>query len=297
MSDKCKEFLFAVAFLIYRLPLFSYLRLPHIRPAGSYLRFSPLPAFRTYHLLIPTCSFSLFPFSACTIRRSLHALSAFSHFRTYNPPIPTCAFILFPFPHVQSADPYMRFQPFPIFRMYNPPIPTCAFGFLPFSACTARQSLPALSTSPCLPHVHPADSYLCFRPHPVFRTYTPPIPTCVSDHAASFARTPRQSLPALSVSYRFPHVRLADPYLRFRFPPIFRMYGLLIPTCAFDFLPFPHVRLADPYLRFRFPPIFRMYRSPVPTCAFDRFSAFRMYCQSIPTCAFGLSTLSACTTR
>ena len=273
-------------------------RLPHVRLTDSYMRFRLLPAFRTYCPSIPTCSFDRFP-----------------AFRTYCPSIPTCAFGLstlsartarqslpalsdFPlFPHVQLADPYLRFQPFPIFRMYNPPIPTCAFGFLPFSACTARQSLPALSTSPCLPHVHPADSYLCFRPHPVFRTYTPPIPTCVSDHAASFARTPRQSLPALSVSYRFPHVRLADPYLRFRFPPIFRMYGLLIPTCAFDFLPFPHVRLADPYLRFRFPPIFRMYRSPVPTCAFDRFSAFRMYCQSIPTCAFGLSTLSACTTR
>ena len=277
--------------------VFAPSRFPHVQLPDPYMRFQPLPIFRMYRSPVPTCAFSLFPLSACTIRRSLHALSAFSHFRTYNPPIPTCAFSLFPFPHVQSADPYMRFQPFPIFRMYNPPIPTCAFGFLPFSACTARQSLPALSTSPCLPHVHPADSYLCFRPHPVFRTYTPPIPTCVSDHAASFARTPRQSLPALSVSYRFPHVRLADPYLRFRFPPIFRMYGLLIPTCAFDFLPFPHVRLADPYLRFRFPPIFRMYRSPVPTCAFDRFSAFRMYCQSIPTCAFGLSTLSACTTR
>ncbi len=242
--------------------VFAPSRFPHVQLPDPYMRFQPLPIFRMYRSPVPTCAFSLFPLSACTIRRSLHALSAFSHFRTY-----------------------------------NPPIPTCAFGFLPFSACTARQSLPALSTSPCLPHVHPADSYLCFRPHPVFRTYTPPIPTCVSDHAASFARTPRQSLPALSVSYRFPHVRLADPYLRFRFPPIFRMYGLLIPTCAFDFLPFPHVRLADPYLRFRFPPIFRMYRSPVPTCAFDRFSAFRMYCQSIPTCAFGLSTLSACTTR
>lgn len=121
MSDKCKEFLFAVAFLIYRLPLFSYLRLPHIRPAGSYLRFSPLPAFRTYHLLIPTCSFSLFPFSACTDRRFLHAS-----------PLPPR------FPHVQSADPYMRFQPFPIFRTYNPPIPTCSFSLFPFSACTTR---------------------------------------------------------------------------------------------------------------------------------------------------------------
>ena len=140
MSDKCKEFLFAVAFLIYRLPPFaSCLRLPHIRPAGFYLRFRPLLAFRTY----------------------------------------------------------------------GSPVPTCAFDFFPPSARTARQFLPALSDFPLFPHVQLADPYLRFRLPTAFRTYTPPIPTCVSDHAASFARTPRQSLPALSVSSHFPHVRLA----------------------------------------------------------------------------------------
>ena len=155
------------------------------------MRFQPFPTFRMYNPPIPTCAFSLFPFphiqsadpymrfqpfpiSACTIRRSLHALSAFSHF-----------------PHVQSADSYLCFRFPPIFRMYCPSIPTCAFDLTLSSARTPRRFLPVLSTSPRLPHVHPADSYMRLRPRRVFRTYTPSIPTCTFGFLPLSARTAR----------------------------------------------------------------------------------------------------------
>ena len=300
-------------------------RFPHVRLAGSYLRFRFLPAFRTYCPSIPTCAFGFLPFPHVLPVNSYLRFRPLLAFRMYGSPIPTCTFGFLPLsarttrrflpalstspclPHVHPADSYLRFRPHPVFRTYTPPIPTCTFGFLPLSARTTRRFLPALSTSPCLPHVHPVNPYLRFRPHPVFRTYTPPIPTCVSDHAASFARTPRQSLHALSASYRFPHVPPADFYLCFRFPPIFRMYGSLIPTCAFGFLPFsactarrflhavsvsshfPHVLPVNSYLRFRTFHSFRMYGSLIPTCAFGflPFSA-RTARQSLPA----LSTAS-----
>ena len=273
MSDKCKEFLFAVAFPIYRLPPFaSCLRLPHIRPAGFYIRFRFHPVFRMYGSPIPTYGFDFFPPSARTVRQSLHAVSIASPLsaRTARQFLP--ALSDFPlFPHVQLADPYLRFR-----------LPT-AFGFLPLSARTTRRFLPALSTSPCLPHVRLADSYLHFRFPTAFRTYNSPVPTCAFDLTLSSARTPRQSLPALSVSSHFPHVLPVNSYLRFRTFHSFRMYGSLIPTCAFGFLPFSartarqflhaspttprlsHVHPVNPYLHFRFPPIFRMYGS-LTTC-------------------------------
>ena len=254
MSDKCKEFLFAVAFphlppatVCLLSPFAAYTarrflhafsvspRLPHVRLTDSYMRFRLLPAFRTYCPSIPTCSFDRFP-----------------AFRTYCPSIPTCAFGFLPlsartprrflpvlsvsshFPHVRLADPYLRFRFPPIFRTYCPSIPTCAFDLTPSSARTPRRFLHASPTTPRLSHVHPADSYMRLRPRRVFRTYTPSIPTCAFGFLPFSACTARQFLPALSDFPLFPHVRLADPYLRFRFPPIFRTYCPSIPTCAFD---------------------------------------------------------------
>ena len=183
--------------------VFAPSRFPHVQLPDPYMRFQPLPIFRMYRSPVPTCAFSLFPLSACTIRRSLHALSAFSHF-----------------------------------RMYNPPIPTCAFSLFPFSACTIRRFLPVLSVSSHFPHVLPVNPYLRFRPHPVFRTYTPPIPTCAFDLTPSSARTPRRFLHASPTTPRLSHVHPVNPYLHFRFPTAFRTYGSLIPTCASGFLPF-----------------------------------------------------------
>ena len=258
MSDKCKEFLFAVAFphlppatVCLLSPFAAYTarrflhafsvspRLPHVRLTDSYMRFRLLPAFRTYCPSIPTCSFDRFP-----------------AFRTYCPSIPTCAFGFLPlsartprrflpvlsvsshFPHVRLADPYLRFRFPPIFRTYCPSIPTCAFSLFPFSACTIRRFLPVLSVSSHFPHVLPVNPYLRFRPHPVFRTYTPPIPTCAFDLTPSSARTPRRFLHASPTTPRLSHVHPVNPYLHFRFPTAFRTYGSLIPTCASGFLPF-----------------------------------------------------------
>ena len=178
---------------------------PHVQLADPYLRFR-----------LPT-AFGFLPLSARTTRRFLPALST-------SPCLP----------HVHPADSYLRFRPHPVFRTYGSPIPTCTFGFLPLSARTTRRFLPALSVSYRFPHVQLAGSYLRFRPHPVFRTYTPSIPTCTFGFLPFSACTARQFLPALSDFPLFPHVRLADPYLRFRFPPIFRTYCPSIPTCAFD---------------------------------------------------------------
>ena len=192
------------------LPLSASYRFPHVQLADFYLCFRFPPIFCMYGLLIPTCAFGFLPLSARTTRRFLPAVSTSSRLPHVLSVNPYMQFRSLPrFPHVLPVNSYLRFRTFHSFRTYNLPIPTCAFGLSTLSARTTRRFLPALSTSPCLPHVPPADSYLRFRPHPVFRTYTPPIPTCVSDHAASFARTPRQSLPALSVSSHFPHVRLA----------------------------------------------------------------------------------------
>ena len=189
--------------------VFAPSRFPHVPLADPYMLFQPLPIFRMYNPPIPTCAFSLFPFSACTDRRFLPALSTASplsactasqflpalsissHFRTYGLLIPTCAFDFLPFPHVRLADPYMRLRSRHVFRMYCPSIPTCAFDLTLSSARTPRRFLPVLSTSPRLPHVHPADSYMRLRPRRVFRTYTPSIPTCTFGFLPLSARTAR----------------------------------------------------------------------------------------------------------
>ena len=225
----------------FRLPTAFHMYTPPI----STCAFDRFSAFRMYCPSIPTCAFDLTLLSARTARQFLPALSISSHF-----------------PHVLLVDPYLRFRPHPVFRTYGPLISTCGFGFFPFSARTTRRFLPALSVSYRFPHVHPADSYLrlrphplsaCtprralpalsvsyrfphvqlagsylrFRPHPFFRTYTPPIPTCAFDLTPSSARTPRRFLHASPTTPRLSHVHPVNPYLRFRFPPIFRMYGSL----------------------------------------------------------------------
>ena len=134
------------------------------------------------------------------------------------------------FPHVLPVNSYLRFRTFHSFRTYNLLIPTCAFGFLPLSARTPRRFLPVLSVSSHFPHVRLADPYLRFRFPPIFRTYCPSIPTCAFDLTPSSARTPRRFLHASPTTPRLSHVHPVNPYLRFRFPPIFRMYGSLT-TC------------------------------------------------------------------
>ena len=180
------------------------------------MRFRTFHSFRTYNLLIPTCAFGFLPLSARTTRRFLPVLSVSSHF-----------------PHVRLADPYLRFRPLLAFRMYGSPIPTCTFGFLPLSARTTRRFLPALSTSPCPPHVRLADSYLRFRLLPAFRTHCSLIPTC------AFSLFP------------FPHVQSADPYMRFQpFPISARTDRRFLHASP---LPprFPHVHPADSYMLFQ----------------------------------------------
>ena len=165
------------------------------------MRFRFHPVFRMYGSPIPTCDFDFFPPSARTVRQSLHAVSIASPLsaRTARQFLPALS-ASYRFPHVPPADFYLCFRFPPIFRMYGSLIPTCAFGFLPFSARTARQSLHALSTSPRLPHVHPADSYMRLRPRRVFRTYTPSIPTCTFGF-----------LPFSACTARSPHVGFALP--------------------------------------------------------------------------------------
>ena len=203
---------------------------------------------------IPTCGFDFFPPSARTVRQSLHAVSIASPLsaRTARQFLP--ALSDFPlFPHVQLADPYLHFRFPTAFRTYGSPIPTCGFGFLPFSARPARQFLPALSDFPLFPHVRLADPYLRFRFPPIFRTYCPSIPTCAFDRFSLSACTARRFLPALSASYRFPHVHPADSYMRLRPRRVFRTYTPSIPTCAFGFLPFSACTARSPHVGFALP--------------------------------------------
>ena len=169
-----------------------------------------------------------------------------------------------------------------------------------------------------------------FQPLPIFRMYRSPVPTCAFDRFSAF-RMYCQSIPTCAFDFLpFPHVRLADSYLRFRFPPISActarrsLHASPLPPR------FPHVLPVNPYLRFRPHPVFRTYTPPIPTCAFDltpssartprrflhaspttprlshvhpvnpylhfRFpTAFRTYGSLIPTCASGFLPFSACT--
>lgn len=151
--------------------------------------------------------------------------------------------------------------------MYNPSSPTCVSDHASFSACTARRSLPAISVSSHFPHVLPADPYLRFRFPIAFLTYNSSSPTCAFSPFSAFHMYNSPILTCVSDHTRFPHVQLADPYLRFRFPIAFRTYNSSISTCvsapaAFSActtrqslpaspLPprFPHVQPVDPYLR------------------------------------------------
>ena len=132
--------------------------------------------------------------------------------------------------------------------MYNPSSPTCVSDHASFSACTARRSLPAISVSSHFPHVQIAGSYMRFQPFPTFRMYNPPIPTCAFSFLSLSARTTRRFLPASPLPPRFPHVQLANPYLRLRSHHVFRMYNPLIPTCVSDLLLLPaHLKTFSSY--------------------------------------------------
>ena len=151
--------------------------------------------------------------------------------------------------------------------MYCPLIPTYGFGFLSLSARTTRRFLHASPLPPRFPHVQLANPYLRFRFPIAFLTYNSSSPTCAFSPFSAFHMYNSPILTCVSDHTRFPHVQLADPYLRFRFPIAFRTYNSPISTCvsapaAFSActtrqslpaspLPprFPHVQPVDPYMR------------------------------------------------
>ena len=132
--------------------------------------------------------------------------------------------------------------------MYNPSSPTCVSDHASFSACTARRSLPAISVPSPLSTCTTRQFLPASPTTPAFRMYNSLIPTYGFGFLSLSARTTRRFLPASPFPPRFPHVQLANPYLRLRSHHVFRMYNPLIPTCVSDLLLLPaHLKTFSSY--------------------------------------------------